>query len=239
MRFEIAGKAKAKLCNVKIQSHKMGQKHTVPAVALRIMATMSNTVLTQFDKLLKGFLYEKNGAAAAKQQVLDGVEVVSDMPQLREAGSKLGELHWKDEQTGSTLHIYQGVTGDGNIKLRDGKVHGFKLVPKEGGTTQVFFTFFTTDVDAEILGELAVLHQHDIDIELSAPEIVKDKPLLPDEPQEPTGAPGNVTKLQKPAAKDQLKNPLPVNADGSKNEGGGGDEVLTPEQALAASHATS
>lgn len=251
MRFEIVGKTKAKLCNVKIQSHKMGQKNTVPAVALRFMATMSNNVLGQFDKLLKNFLYEKNGSAGAKQQVLDGVDVVSDTPQLRQAGAKLGELHWKDEQTGSKLVIYIGATGHANIVLKDGKVHAFKLVPKEGGTTQVFFTAFFWDLDAETLGDLGVLHQHDVEIELEAPEVVQDTPLLPEEPEAPAGATSKVTRLPKPgAAKEPVKSPLPVLKDGSANPDAGGDpdtehdddndgaggDVLTPAKALALHH---
>lgn len=199
MRFGIAGKKKAKLCNVKIQSFKLGQKTTVPAVALRFMVPMSNDVLSQFDPLLRAFLYEKNGQGAKEQKQLEGIPVVSDLPQLRPAGEKLGELNWKDEQTGSKLHIYQGVTGDGDIKLKDGKVHAFKLVPKDGGTTQVFFTFFATDIDAETLGALAVLHQHEVEIELEAPEVVDKQTNLDDSKGEVTGTPGKVARLPRTA----------------------------------------
>ncbi len=208
MRFELIPRTKAKLCRIIIQAFKLGQKNTVPAVAIRIMATVSNNVLLQFDPSLKAFLYEKNGGSGPKQQALDGVDAVTDMPQLRQAGVKLGELNWKDEQTGSKLVIYQGVTGHADIRLKDGKIHAFKLVPKEGGTTQVFFTAFFTDLDAETLGALAVLHQKEVEIELEGPDLAQERqPDLTGDGAGDAGAPsktGTVTRLPKAGTKSPV-----------------------------------
>lgn len=171
MRFQLIGKTRAKLCKVENQSKKMGQKELLPAVKIRVMATVPNTVLEMFDPSLRAFLYEKNGQGAKEQKQLEGVEVVTDLPQLRQAGVRLGALHWTDEQTGCKLVIDYGMGGDSNITLKDCKVDNFKLVPKDGGTTQVFFTLFSTDVDRETLGDVGMLHQHEVQIELTAPEI--------------------------------------------------------------------
>lgn len=175
MKFELIGKTRAKLCKVENQSKKMGQKELLPAIKIRIMATVPNTVLQMFDPSLRSFLYEKNGQGAKEQKQLEGVEVVTDLPQLKQTGVCLGALHWKAEQTGCKLTIDYGMGGQSNLKVSDCKVDNFKLVPKDGGTTQVFFTVFSTDVDRETLGDLGMLHQHDVQIELTAPEAVQEE----------------------------------------------------------------
>lgn len=187
MRFELIGKTRAKLVKVENQSKKMGQKELVPAVKVRVMATVPNTVLEMFDPTLRAFLYEKTAPNGKEQKQLEGIEVITDMPQLRQAGVKLGALHWEDEQTGCKLVIDYGMGGDSNISIGDCKVDKFKLVPKDGGTTQVFFTLFSTDVDRETLGDIGMLHQHEVEIELTAPKIAEQKPLVEDEPEKGTG----------------------------------------------------
>jgi hypothetical protein len=205
MRFELIGKTRAKLCKVENQSKKMGQKELVPAIKVRVMATVPNTVLEMFDPTLRGFLYEKTDGDGKEQKQLEGIEVVSDMPQLRQAGVKLGALHWDEVQTGCTLLIDYGMGGDSNIVLGDCKVDNFKLVPKDGGTTQVHFTLFSTDVDRETLGDIGMLHQHEVEIELTAP-VLAQQDLQHD------------------------SNPFPVDADEKKAPA----NPLTPEAALIA-----
>jgi hypothetical protein len=189
MRFQLIGKTRAKLCKVENQSKKMGQKELLPAVKIRVMATVPNTVLEMFDPSLRSFLYEKNGQGAKEQKQLEGVEVVTDLPQLRQAGVRLGALHWTDEQTGCKLVIDYGMGGDSNIIIGDCKVDNFKLVPKDGGTTQVFFTLFSTDVDRETLGDVGMLHQHEVQIELTAPEVVQEQ-IKEEEPPAAKGKKG-------------------------------------------------
>ncbi len=202
MRFELVGKTRAKLCKVENQSKKMGQKNLVPAIKIRVMATVANTVLAMFDPALRTFLYEKNGQGAKEQKQLEGVEVITDLPQLRQAGQKLGALHWADEMTGCKFVIDYGMGGErSNIVLKDCKVDAFKLVPKDGGTTQVFFTVFSTDVDRESLGDLGLLHQHDVTVELEAPDVAdKQKTLDTGDAGAATGTPGKVTRLPRTAA---------------------------------------
>lgn len=222
MRFELIGKTRAKLCKVEPQSKKMGQKELIPAIKIRVMATVANNVLEMFDPSLRTFLYEKNGQGAKVQKQLEGIEVITDLPQLRQAGVRLGALHWKDEMTGCVFSIDHGLGGPSNIKLRDCKVDNFKLVPKDGGTTQVFFTLFSTDVDRESSGDLNMLHQHEVEIELTAPAVVAQKsiPIDDKDDEENSGTAGSDG------------NPFPINGDDAKAKAP--ESPFTPAQALAA-----
>lgn len=170
MRFDLIPKHRAKLANVKVEALKMGQTELKPAVTLRFKLTAANTILNKLDKTLRPFFYEKAGSPAKGQPTLDGVEPVSDLPQLTMAATKLGAFGWDDEQTGCTLKIYQGVTGDGDITLKEVTVNKVTVEPKEGGGVDISFDAYATDLDAETMGELAVLHQHEVDIELVLPE---------------------------------------------------------------------
>lgn len=183
MHFEIVGKQRAKLIEVDIQSLKLGQTELKPAISLRFRITFSNDKLHMLDASLLPFLYEKNSAAQT-QGALDGIPVVSDMPQLTPAARRLGTFGWEDEQTGCSLLVYRGVTGDMDVKLRDGTRTIKTVSPKEGGTVDIVFDFRATDLDAETMGELAVLKNHEPDIELTAPEIVSRQPDLQEEEQE-------------------------------------------------------
>ncbi len=240
MKFEIIGKTQATLADIDIQSLKKGQTEVVPAVALLFKLTLANMALTQLDKTLLPFLYAKASPGAAGQATLDGVAVVSDMPALTPAAVKIGTIGWDDEQTGCKLVIYQGATGHGDIRLKDCAVKVKKLDPKEGGTVDFYLSVYTADVDAETLGDLGVLKSHDLDIELTGPEVAKGKQKEIDPP-----AGGKVTPI-KPAKKgalgtdaDQAQRQADVLAQDKTQDGGWpfptpASSPKTPEEALAA-----
>lgn len=175
MRIEFAGKTKAVISDIDIQSLKMGQTDVKPAVCLTLKLTLANSTLGMLDPTLLNFLFEKGLPAAATQQVLDGVPVISDLPQLTDAAVKLGALHWDDEQTGATLKIYEGVTGDRDLTLGDCTVRKTKLEPKEGGAVEWRLEVYTSDVDQDTIGALCVLKSLTRDIELVAAQAVVEK----------------------------------------------------------------
>jgi hypothetical protein len=215
MRLEMIGKTKSILEDVDVQSQKMGQTDIKPAVCLHFKVPMPNSCLHMFDKSALQFLYTKNGSAA-KQQTLEGVNVISEFSQLTDAAIALGPFSWDGEQTGSTLVIHRGIKEEPYITLRDGTTNKYKTVHHEGGTVDVYFRFFTTDLDAETLGELAVLKSHDIEIELTAPEAISSKQKTIDEADAAaTGTSSKVTRIK-----------------AGKND----PAMLTPEQALAEAH---
>lgn len=175
MKFELLGKTKATLADIDIQSLKMGQTEVVPAVCLAFKVTLPNAKLSMLDKHLLGFLYAKASPGGNAQAMLEGVEVISDMPALTPAAEKIGPIGWEDEQTGCKLTIYRGATGDADIRLHEGTSKVKKITPREGGAVEFVITFYTSEVDAETLGELGVLKSHDLDIELQAPEMLSAK----------------------------------------------------------------
>jgi len=67
MKLEILGKNKAKFTGVKAHSKKLGQKKTIPAAKINIVALMANTIIEQFSPKLRALLYEKNGQGAKEQ----------------------------------------------------------------------------------------------------------------------------------------------------------------------------
>lgn len=213
MKFELIGKHKAKLVKVDIQSAKRGQTDVVPAVALTFETALPNSYLNMLDNGLLPLLYEKGASSA--QGTLDGISVVSDMPALTRAASRLGTLSWDDEQTGSGLVIYQGISGDGDIRLKGGAVTVKKIEAHEGGAWDATVLYYTEDIDAETLGNLGVLKSHDVDIEITAAAVVQRSIEESDD-----------TK------KDANTNPLPFDAD--KPGAAESPFPSTPEAALAA-----
>ncbi|APW38486.1 hypothetical protein RD110_15805 [Rhodoferax koreense] len=224
MRFELIGKTRAKLCKVEPYAKKMGQKDLIPGIKIRVMATVPNNVLEMFDPSLRTFLYEKTPSSVKVQKQLEGIEIVSDLPQLRQAGARLGALHWNDEMTGCVFSIDHGIGGPSNIKLRDSKVDSFKLVAKDGGTTQVFFTLYSTDVDRDSSGALNMLHQHEVEIELTAPQVAQQKSIPLDDKKDEEGE-------ESGAAAKVDDNPFPIKGD---KPGTTAASPLTPEQAFVA-----
>jgi hypothetical protein len=174
MRLEFIGKTKATITAIVIQSLKMGQTDVKPAVCLHLKITQANNTLAMFDKKLQTFLFEK-GNGVATQQALEGIPVVSDMPQLTAIAMAIGALNWDGEQTGSNLKIYQGVTGDQDIKLGDCTVRKVKITPLEGGAVDYDLQVYTSDVDQETIGALGVLKSLTRDIELEAAQPVSAK----------------------------------------------------------------
>lgn len=97
---------------------------------------------------------------------------MSDLPALTEPAKWLGAQNWDEEQTGCHVVIYLGVS---RITLKDGTLQKLRFECKEGGAVEWRFVFYTSDVDAETIGDLAVLKSHDLDIELTGPEIISAK----------------------------------------------------------------
>lgn len=186
MRIEFIPKTPATIVDVDIQSLKMGQKDVKPAVCLHLKLMRPNHTLAMLDGNLLAFLYEKATAEAGKQKTLDGVDVISDMPQLTTLAKSIGVLNWDGEQTGCMLVIYQGVTGDQDIKLRDCTVRKVKVDPKEGGATEWCLQVYTADVDQDTIGALGVLKSLDRDIELVAAKVADNSQQdLADEKKDP------------------------------------------------------
>lgn len=175
MAFEIETPTNAKITDILVLAEKDRQPDTNPGAGLDLALTTSNHILTAFDGFLRGMLYTKNGGSASSQQgTLEGVEPVSDMPNLTDIGKKLGQFGWDLELTGYTLTIDQGLGGKtSNIELGDCKLSKFSVQPKEGGSVVIKFRAESPDVSEKTHGKLALLKTRELPITLTAPEVVQ------------------------------------------------------------------
>lgn len=170
--FELIGRHQLTILSVDPQQLKLGQREMRPAVRLRVRVTKDNTVLDQFDPVLRNVLFEANSGAQV-QGALDGIPVVSDRPQLTRFAKSIGEsLNWEYKQGGTALRLYQGITGDMNIFPPKGDAEKFKLIAHEGGTVDVDFDYYCTDVDTDTMGQLSVLVKHTVSGEVVAPDVL-------------------------------------------------------------------
>jgi hypothetical protein len=170
--FELLTLTAAKIDSVNCRSELHGKEHS-PAVDLRISFDAANSVLDMFDGWLLFVLYHKADAPAQPdpQQALDGVEVVSDTPNLR-IPFLASPLKWGREYTGYTLVIDYGIGGKSNVVLGDCAVNNVQFSPKEGGTVTVTMRLqCSKGLNEKVLGKLALLVQHDVHIQLEAPEV--------------------------------------------------------------------
>ena len=106
----------------------------------------------------------------------EGVEQVSDMPNLTQAGTKLGKLHWNHDLTGYTLVIDHGMGGKSNLEIKDVQLSAFRIEPKEGGTVTLSLLAESQDVPEKTFGKLATLKNREVKITL-APPVVAQKSI--------------------------------------------------------------
>jgi len=174
MTFQLETTTKAKLLDVVVLSQKNRQPDENPGAKLTVELALPNHALSYFDGHLKGFLFTKNGGQSpkAKQETLEGVEVVSDMPNLSPAGAKLGALKWRHELTGYDLVVDLGMgTKRSNLEIADCVLSGWKITPKEGGSVLVKVNIESANISEAGFGKLAKLKSREINILLTPPEV--------------------------------------------------------------------
>jgi hypothetical protein len=188
MAFEIEDFTPVKITSVNPRSERHGPEELHPAVDIGISLVTSNNILSALDGKLLDALYTKNANAdQGGQQNLDGVDEVSNLPNLK--FPKMGALKWKHDLIGYTLTVEHGVGSD--ITLTGCKVNSFTIDPKEGGSVELKFRVQSSDgLDERTLGKLSLLVQNEVDIMLEAPEVAGqqqelDNPLpFNNEPEE-------------------------------------------------------
>jgi len=176
MSFVLETLTKTKITDVMVLSQKNREPDQNPGAALSFSMELSNNALSYFDGSLRSFLYTKSAASSAgpAQKGLEGVEEISDMPNLTRGGIKMGKFHWNEDLTGYSLLIDHGMGGKSNLELVDCIVSNFRIEPKEGGTIIVGFLLESQDVPEKVFGKLATLKNREVQITLSAPEVVQE-----------------------------------------------------------------
>lgn len=161
---------KAYLENVNARSEFKGDERQ-PAGDLKFSVEVPNSALSHFHPTLKSAFYFHD-SARPKDLADQGLEENPDyLPHLRFPNLET-PLKWKDEMTGGSLTIHQGLGGVGSdIVLEDIKVNEFKLSPKDGGTLKLEFRV-QAHPDEKQFGKLcgSGLIQSECMISLKAPE---------------------------------------------------------------------
>lgn len=171
MTFALEIPTAAKLHHVNVRAEMAGKEST-PAIDLKISFDAANDVLSMFDPWLLSAIYHKADAQPTDgaQQTLEGVEHVSDVPNLRMPWLAM-PVRWSKEYSGYTLALDYGLGGKSNIELVSCDVNQIAFEAKEGGTvTTTMRVQCSKGLTEKVLGKLATLVQHDVQILLDPPE---------------------------------------------------------------------
>ena len=227
--FHIETATKAKVLTVEVLSQKNRQPDEDPGVKMKLELQISNDMLAHFDGFLKGALFTKGASSeSARTAQLDGIPVVSDMPNLSKIGMKIGRFSWDEELTGYTLTIDRGLGGKSNLVVTDCILSDWKFTPKEGGTVIARVSVESSNVSAKDWGTFAKLKSRPVEILAEPPKVddaqqtiegaagegnVVDATLDPkDSPtggafpsKAPTAAPPQSATIEKPARGSKAK----------------------------------
>jgi len=168
--FTLETATKAKLVDIDILSMKNRPPDSNPGVKLVFAAELPNSALSMLDGYLLGMLYTKQAGGEA-QSALDGVEPITDKPNLTKIGQSIGRFSWAGEQTGCELTFDFGLGGKSNIVLDDVKVDSLHITPKEGGTTTWSWACEINDVSEAEFGKLATFKSRDVQLLLAPPAV--------------------------------------------------------------------
>jgi hypothetical protein len=183
MTFEIQEFAPVKMTNMNTRTEKHGVE-SVPAVDLNFSMDAMNSVLSNFDGGLLSALYHRVKTTDDAQAELEGVEPITDLPNLR--FPKLAPIKWDWKGMGYTLQIDYGLGAERCIELEGLEVGKIVLDCKEGGTVEVKFQVqCCSGLTEAIIGKLAMMNGQEVHISLRAPKTLEEtgakfEPLFPD-----------------------------------------------------------
>lgn len=167
--FAIEEWAKARLEDIEVLSQKNRQPDEAPGVKLHLEMTVSNHMLTTLDGRLKGWLFERNEAAAPKVTkgkdnqtgTLEGVEPVSDLPNLSGIGKHVKSFKWAEEVSGCAAVVRFATT---ELALDDASCGPFVIKPKEGGTCVLKFPLEAPNASEKVFAKLAKYKSREIEL---------------------------------------------------------------------------
>jgi hypothetical protein len=183
MPLELETPTKARVNEVAVLSQKNRLPDEDPGAKLCLQALVSNDILAAFDGTLKSWLFTKDAATHTprkpKQGTLDGIAVVSDLPNLSAVGAHVKSIRWADKLVGYHLRILQGIGGTSDILIDDCIVDKFRIGLQEGGTVLIKFEVESSNVSAKTWGRLAKMKSTEIEITLTAPSVVQSELATP------------------------------------------------------------
>lgn len=175
--FALETMTPAKFMDVKVLSQKNRKLEDDPGVKLVIELEVPDSALESFSSMLKMFFFMARAKGSSKKQPeqgkLDGVEVISDTPDLTEIGQHVPVLPWEQELTGYHLVIDRGL-GDkrSNLLIDDCMLSTWRFKPRKGGSVLVKFVLESENASEQQWGKLAKLKRRGaIKITLQPPEL--------------------------------------------------------------------
>lgn len=167
--FAIEEWAKARLDDIEVLSQKNRQPDEAPGVKLHLEMTVSNHMLSSIDGRLKGWLFERNEAAAPKVTkgkdnqtgTLDGVEPVSDLPNLTNVGKHVKTLKWAEVVSGLLARVRFATS---ELELDDAACGPFVIKAKEGGSCVLKFPLEAPNASEKVFAKLAKYKSREIEL---------------------------------------------------------------------------
>lgn len=131
--------------------------------------TVSNHMLSTIDGRLKGWLFERNEAAAPKVTkgkdnqtgTLDGVEPVSDLPNLSNVGKHVKTFKWAEIVSGLLARVRFATS---ELELDDASCGPFTIKPKEGGSCVLKFPLEAPNASEKVFAKLAKYKSREIEL---------------------------------------------------------------------------
>jgi hypothetical protein len=187
-------KIKMKVTSVNVRQELHGEDHRL-AMDIGLEFNQSNRSLDKLDPLLLQTFFWNNG-----QGQLDGVEKVSDYPNLR--FEYLGmPIKWIEEFTEGQFRIHHG-DGASDIVMRDADINNIRITVKEGGTT-VYNVRIQCHPDEEDVARVCTVLQSEVTGTIdSDPDEDADED---DEDREPASDARQPDLLEKPAKVTNLR----------------------------------
>lgn len=125
-------KIKMKVTSVNVRQELHGDDHVL-AMDIGLEFNQSNRSLDKLDSRLLETFYWKN-PAGAQQEDLEGVERVTDYPNLRFEHMAM-PVKWLEDFTEGEFRIHHGDDPANDILMKDVEINNIRISVKEGGTT--------------------------------------------------------------------------------------------------------
>jgi hypothetical protein len=180
---------KAKVTSLNVRQELHGEEHKL-ACDIHIEFDAPNRSLDKLDPLLLQCFYWKN-PAGANQEELEGIERVTDFPNLRFEHLAV-PVKWLDKFEDGEFRVHHGDDPDDDIVEREVKINEIKVTPKEGGTVR-WGVRVQCHPDEADLARLATVLQSEVTVTVdSDPDDEAEQPNLPT-----LEKPAKVTNLRK------------------------------------------
>lgn len=155
-------KATAKLSSFNPRAEKHGEEN-VPAGDLKFEVKVHSTVLDNFDRSYRPFLFRPADAAGDQPSLMQD----DDLTSL--AKPNLKPLRLDEEFPGYVLRIDTGLGLSDPVVLADAKLSGFVFEAIEGGSVSMIFSA-AVHPDSDQAGELCSLIQDTVELSLEPPK---------------------------------------------------------------------